>query len=314
MLISLPGQCRLRYIYHQINSPVALRREPFLRLPRNVPYRLEAQVSSVSHNLGPFVTTLSQAPLIEVATQIRWGVAERNEKGELIRFVFSEAEEKEFPVVLQRVLAEAGFTEHDPFAPELDDVQFAVSHRFRRGPEQWPVYQSGLGVFAINQANEGYDWPTYKADVLAALSLLVKTLRGYYESTPFIGIELMYIDGFPLEDGQQPYDFLGKQLRVKIMPAKGFLSAPFISSKPLSASLSLELKISEPNGSLTLGLDYGELPNGHSGYVMDTRVRSLGSEVEYSRDGIDRWLEAAHRVQQHAFQTLIQPAYMKSFK
>jgi uncharacterized protein (TIGR04255 family) len=130
---------------------------------------------------------------------------------------------------------------------------------------------------------------------------------------PFIGAELSYVDAFPLENGQPPYQFLREKFDVTLLPPEDFLSAPFVEREPSSASLSFEFEINEPKGALSFSLGLGEAL-GSTGYFMDTRVRSLREAIEFSHDGFDAWMEAAHEIHQHAFRTLIKPAFMKSFE
>lgn len=259
------------------------------------------------------MTTLSKAPLLEVVTQIRWGVAERNQDGELVQFVFSDAESSNLPEELERAFNNAGFVHVEVFAPEQENVQFVPVRRYRRDPDGWPIYQSGLGVLSVNQRNDEYDWQAYKEDVLRGIEILSDALRGFHDDIPFIGVELGYVDGFPVEEDQPFLQFLQEKFRVTLSPPEEFLSAPFVDPRPTSASLSIDLRITEPRGLLICSLDPAEFM-GRSGYVMETLVRSLGDAVEYSREGLGLWLEAAHRVQQHTFSTLIEPAYMKSFQ
>jgi uncharacterized protein (TIGR04255 family) len=261
------------------------------------------------------VTTLANAPLVEVATQIRWGATEKSAASGPLKFKFSEAEEKELPSVFERFFGEAGFGHVEPFAPELEDVQFSLSRRYRSGPSEWPVYQTGLGVFAIHQRNEGYDWPLYKESVLQGLRVLVKALDTLYDTVPFIGIDLMYLDHFPLNEGEHPGRFLRENFKVRVDPPKEFLGSELFSDQtPSSASLSFGLETKQPDGMLMLSLEYAKHITGSAGYLMDTHVRSLVPSVAFTQSEVDGWLDAAHEVQRHAFRTLIKPAYLKSFQ
>lgn len=257
--------------------------------------------------------TLSQAPLIEVATQIRWGVAERDSSGDFQQYIFTDEEKDNLLDTLEDAIVAAGFTTVDHFAPEVEDVPFTGARRYRRAPDAWPIIQIGLGVFSVHQANDGYQWVTYKEQVLRTLDLLSKALIGFYGTAPFVGAELMYLDAFSLEDRETPFKFLRKKFALKVAQPREFLSATFIDREPVSAGLSLEYRLLEPAGLLILGLDYAELQE-WSGYLMDTRVRSLGAALAYTSEGVDVWLEQAHNVQRHAFRTLIDPTYRKSFQ
>ncbi len=240
---------------------------------------------------------------------------EEDAAGGLLKFKFSATEETELPSVFDRVLAEAGFGHVEKFAPPLEDVPFNLSRRHRTGPSEWPILQTGLGVFAINQHNEGYDWAPYKETVLHGLRLLKKALDTAYDAVPFIGIDLMYLDHFPLGKNEHPGLFLREKFRVRVDPPKEFLGSElFTGPNPTSGSLSFELETKQPEGLLTLSLTHAELVEGGVGYRMDTHVRSLAPSVAFTQSGIEGWLDAAHEVHKHAFHTLIEPAYLKSFQ
>jgi uncharacterized protein (TIGR04255 family) len=260
------------------------------------------------------VTTLAKAPLIEVVTEIRWGTIEEDADTGSPKFVFLEREETGLPTVFEQLFREAGFGYVERFAPQLEDVRFNLSRSYRSGPSEWPVFQTGLGVFAVHQHNEGYDWGPYKETVLHGLGVLEKALGTVYDTVPFIGIDLMYLDHFPFDEGERPGRFLRENFKVNVAPPKEFLrSELFTDSTPVSASLSFDLETKQPVGLLTLSLEFTESKAG-AGYLMDTHVRSLAPSVAFAHSGIEEWLGAAHEVHRHAFRTLIHPAYLKSFQ
>lgn len=261
------------------------------------------------------MSTLSQAPLIEVATQVRWGVAERNEEGEFTGYVFTKQEVEELPKALAQALSEAGFTDEEVFAREYEDVKFALARRYRSTSGDTAVIQTGLGVFSVHQLNESYKWRTYREAVLRAFGVLSRVLTTFYSpgSAPFFGAELQYVDAYFFEEGETPAGFLKRKLKLQIVPPREFREAPFIEPDLASAALAFHMHLMEPQGVLDVSLEHAEIA-GRSGFLMDTRVRSVGDDIEYTGPGLSDWLELAHRVQQHAFRTLIHPTYLKSFE
>lgn len=282
-------------------------------LPRSI-VLLQGGVHPFALFDGCFVTRLAKAPLLEVATQIRWGNIQHAENGEPARYVYSASEQAELPEALSEAFSSAGFNHREAVAKELQDVPFAVSQRYRQEVDSWPVYQSGLGVFSVNESNDNYDWNTYKAYVLRGIDLLSAALSAYYpEGVPFIGMEMTYVDRFLLDEGERPDAFLMKKLSLQYTVPPAFTGAPFIESGLSAASLSFDVNVNQPQGRLSVALDYVDF-SGRSGYIMNTSVLSLGSEIDYTQAGIAEWLEAAHTVQSHAFHTLIEPDYHRSFQ
>jgi uncharacterized protein (TIGR04255 family) len=260
------------------------------------------------------VTTLSQAPLIEVATQVRWGVAERNEEGEVTGYNFTTKEVEDLPKSLSQALIRAGYSNVDEFAREFEDVKFAPARRYRSPSGESPTIQTGLGVFSVHEVNERYEWKTYRESVLRGFDILSEVLIGFYgQDVPFVGAELLYVDAYFFEEGETPATFLKRKLKLQLSPPREFRDAPFISPEVSSAAVAFQMHLTEPEGVIDLSLAHVDIA-GRPGYIMDTRVRSTGEAIAYTRRGFGEWLESAHRVQQHAFRTLIHPTYLKSFE
>jgi uncharacterized protein (TIGR04255 family) len=262
------------------------------------------------------VTTLTKAPLVEVATQFRWGPLEEGTDGEFT-FDFPQEEQNHSREALDAALRENGFPVVVPFAPELEDVPFAYSRQYRRAEEEWPIIQTGLGVAGVHLNNEGYGWASYKQEVINGFALIDRALRTRYPGgVPYFGFELLYLDGFPLSDKETPISFLQKKFSARLAPPRAFVDAPFLEPWPnvSAAGLSFELRLAEPRGLLSVELEYDPMLLGRPGFAMDTRVRSVGEDVEYTLSGVDAWMDLAHNVQRHAFETLITQGYRETFK
>lgn len=262
------------------------------------------------------MTTLTNAPLIEVATQFRWGSHNLGADGG-VSFDFPQDENKASRAALETALRAAGFIRVEEVDPALDDVAFAYSRLYQRADSEWPIIQTGVGVAGIHLSDEGYDWKPYKALVLDAFSVISEALGSRYpQGVPYLGFELLYLDGFPLAPDETPEIFLKNKLNATLIPPKQFLQASFLQPEPnvTAAGLSFEIALAEPLGLLIVEVEHHNDVLGKPGFVMDTRVRSVGDAIEYTASGVDTWLESAHRVQRHAFETLISKAYRESFR
>lgn len=262
------------------------------------------------------MTTLANAPLIEVATQFRWGMGALDDEGNLT-FEFGQEETAAFPTAFGALLGKEGFTRAYPIAEPYEDVPFAFSRQFRRNDTNWPAIQSGLGVIGVHQANDGYKWEIYRDNVVRCFDLASQALEPLYsDNIPFFGIELTYLDGFALEEGETAEGFLREKIKAQFHPPRDFLDAPFIEQGITSASFSFSLPVATPSGAtLYVALDHTpELLDERPGFYMDTRVRTVDTRAQYTKESVFAWLEEAHAIQQHAFQTLIKPAFLRSFQ
>ncbi len=122
--------------------------------------------------LGDLMATLSEAPLIESIIEIRWG-EHKIEPNKPVEFKFSAEDTDFFPGQFHSIANSYGFVfverinkDVPPFIPHV------VRYRFRRTEGTWPCYQIGLGIFTVNQVNEGYNWGTFKKDILTGLEML----------------------------------------------------------------------------------------------------------------------------------------------
>jgi uncharacterized protein (TIGR04255 family) len=262
------------------------------------------------------VTTLANAPLLEVVTQFRWAQHSLGTDGS-ISFEFPDDEQKASSAALESALRANGFTRVEELDPALDDVSFAYSRLYQREESEWPIIQTGLGVAGIHLSDDGYDWKLYKELVLNAFSIISAALQSRYpEGVPFLGCELLYLDGFLLAPDETPEQFLKNKLNATLGLPEPFLTAPFLQPRPniSAAGVSFEIDLAEPRGLLIIDVEHDNNVLGRPGFVMDTRVRSVRDAVEFTVEGVETWLELVHRVQKHAFETLISKAYWETFQ
>jgi uncharacterized protein (TIGR04255 family) len=249
------------------------------------------------------VTTLSQAPLLETVFQTRWAAPE--------------PEDGHPHTALHTLLLGAAQREGFPVLEQINEAYTNVPHvptwRLRPTEGDWPVLQIGVGVLTVNQGREGYDWKRFKAATLSAFEMLLRTRLLEADAAPFVGLELTYFDGFPFEGGETIEQFLRKKMWLRFGTPTEFLKREGLKPAIKSARLAFELDSTEPEGVLTIEVRDSSFSSG-GGLLMQTVVRSLGERMSYTADGVSNWLEAAHELQRHAFKTLIQPTYMRSFE
>lgn len=260
---------------------------------------------------------LSQAPLIEAIFELRWGEMKSKDTPQRgIEFFFNKSNEALFAEQFQSAMIDRGFVVHERVHEELPQltIPHIVTDRFRPAENTWPCYQTGLGIFSANQVNDGYAWEQYKADVLHGLELFDPTHPLGLDGLPSIGVELRYQDGFVLEEGETPSQFLKDKLEINFTLHNDFLSLPAISSDPQGSKIVFNLKLNDPEGILLISLDEAYI-NGQMGFVMSTTVRSAdGAQPAFVLDELEEWLEKAHDVQRHAFVTLINKTYARTFE
>jgi uncharacterized protein (TIGR04255 family) len=258
------------------------------------------------------MSTLSKAPLIEAIFELRWAKILRDDTG--IHYNFSPAETEILPGQFLSEAKKENFIHYERVNPEAPPFPHAPSHRYRREPNTWPCFQIGPGIFTANQVNDGYSWASYKETILKGLGLLNKAHPDGLENLPGIGVELCYRDGLLFEKGESASQFLKNKLNIGFSQPVEFLRSALLSSELEGNKLSFSTQLKKPEGILVINLAQG-LINGRPGFVLDTVVRSTDQKrPEFLIDSLSDWLEDAHQIQKHAFETLINPELHKAFK
>jgi len=259
------------------------------------------------------MSTLSKAPLIEAIVEVRWGIP-KFDPNKSVEISFPSEDIDFFPGQFHGIAKQHGFSFVENINQEAPPLPHLVKYRFKREQNTWPCYQIGVGVFTVNQVNEGYDWETFKKDILVGLDMLDKGHPLGLKNLPFIYIEIRYQDGFLFAERENSSQFLQNKLNIGFIPIENFLKSPNLGESVRGVHLTFSLETKKPKGLLIINLVEG-LINGHPGFIMNTVVRSdKKAEIIFETDSLGGWLENAHTIQKHVFNTLINPTYTKSFK
>ena len=124
------------------------------------------------------MSKIQNAPLLETILEIRWGEISPNQ------FEFTKEEETLLPGLLASNAAQNGYPVQELIQSHPQPLPHHVTLRLRKEDNTWPCLQSGLGVFTINQLDDGYDWDIFKKDINKGLEIfksssesLIKTLE-----------------------------------------------------------------------------------------------------------------------------------------
>lgn len=262
------------------------------------------------------MTDLSNAPLLEAWIQLRWGTIQKSTpSANITEFTFPPEDVDYFVGQFREFARRGGFVHVERVTPPMiSPLPHAVTHRFRREPNHWPCLQIGLGIFTVNQVNDGYGWEKFKKDVSSGLALLDTGHPLGLSNLPKLGVELSYRDGFLFKEGETAIDFVAGNLHVGFQPPRDFLDYPHLDREPSGISIHFKHTVSRPTGELIIEIKQG-LINGQPGIIMDTIVRSTGDHTpDFETCAIEAWLEEAHDLQRHAFKSLIDPVYARTFQ
>lgn len=254
------------------------------------------------------MSRLAKAPLVEAIFEMRWANTQKQDDNTLV-MKFDKEDINFFPGQFHGVAAKNGFTTVETINEGL--IPHIVSYRFRKHENTYPCYQIGLGLFTANQINSGYDWVTFKQDVLAGVRMLDDGHPLTLAKLPITHIELRYQDVFYLDEDESPSDFLQNKMNIGFIQPDDFLDVQFIKKNVEGHNIAFHVETTEPQGLLRFEIFQATI-NGKKGFAMNTIMRSEFANLNI--DMISEWIESAHTTQKHAFETLINPTYLKSFR
>jgi len=260
------------------------------------------------------MTTLSQAPLIEAIFEFRWGEVVQKPDSKEVGFRFPR-NQRLLPGRFQQVAAADGFTTIEEVNIDFpDNLPHVVKNLYRKAPDVWPCYQMGLGIFTVNQVNDGYDGAQFKKQVNDGLTILNGLQTEGLAGLHGIGVELRYQDGFILDENESATDFLKKNMNIDSALPDEFTGHENFGGDVHGNAIAFHLDVKNPAGVLLVSLDQA-LINGKSGFVMTTIVRSSDDrKPEFTLEKLETWVHSAHNVHKHTFNTLISKAYARSFE
>lgn len=261
---------------------------------------------------------LQTRPLVEAWLEIKWQLDTeelQGDTGQVQPFMKDRGYEFALGVFFNSIKDGFGFVETLPvnIAP-LEFLPYVVRHRFRHGPEMWPILQLGPGVATVNFTTP-YSWPEFRD---AALYLRTKLIEAYGSQELHLqSIILRYRNAVPCGySSQDLFDFLSSNLNMNMaLPANipGEIGA---TKLPKGADMTFIFDLMNPLGKGSLRLATGTKREQKSTthevvevehLIFDLIVASENTSEPhlYDESDFDRWLTAAHAVIHEWFFSLI---------
>jgi uncharacterized protein (TIGR04255 family) len=244
------------------------------------------------------MSTVDNAPLIEAIFELRWG-AQPNGFLE-----FSPDDQTLFVGKVSALTHDKGYSLVEPV--NNPGVPHTVTHRFRQQVDTWPCYQAGLGIFTVNQVNEGYKSELFKKAINTGLEIFDKSgpekFKAIKGSLTFI---LRYQDVFYPDDGMSVQNFISNKLHISAELPEKFLQHEAISDELSSIRCQFNCVTSVPKGEIVVKVS-NAIIDGKPGFIAETLVVSNASELEnLNIESIMNWVDEAHKLQRHSFKTII---------
>ncbi|MGC8623938.1 MAG: TIGR04255 family protein [Phycisphaerae bacterium] len=251
---------------------------------------------------------LKNKPLVEAMIEVRWQLQQSSFGGTL---------DPHYNLLLGRLFDRLNKDypayEATPMAniPENMAGQTA-QHRFRAGPNAWPVVQVGPGVVTLNSTAE-YVWEDFRP---RAVTLLEKLFESH-PSPSELRIEsltLRYIDAVPFDYSKEnAIDFLKAKMNVGISLPPGVFTGQQIDQRPENILLQSTFRCEKPKGAIRAGFATGQREKAPA-LFWETQVQSIGPELPPIPAQFQNWIDDAHTVTGHWFFQLISGDLQRSFE
>ena len=207
------------------------------------------------------------------------------------------------------------YPEHEelPAASVPDEMTgHVVKHRFRAGPNDWPLIQIGPGVLTVNDTRK-YRWTDFRTRAIAGLDKLFDAHPKPAELKVH-SLLLRYIDAVDFDyHNDDVFGFLKDKMRVSVaLPASLYAEAK-VKSTPQHLSLQSSFACEKPKGMVHVKFATGSRETSPA-LLWETMVHSIGEHVPCMPEGFEEWLDAAHEITHDWFFGLIQGELERRFR
>jgi len=249
------------------------------------------------------MTILIDPPLIEAIFQLYWGEVTPGQ------FSYTQEEQTLFAGKISASASEQGYPVTQSIqqnSPMLMPMQ--VTHRFRKKNNTWPCYQVGLGIFTVNQISDGYEWASFKDSIKTGLNIFEQAEPGKLAAVSnTLSILLIYQDAFYPEPNISIEEYLRDNFQINAGLPDSFLKHNDINRNKSDVDINIKIELNNPKGMVSIKIA-NVIINDQPGLLMETIVQSkiigdLGGKTD--TNSILSWVENAHNIQKHSFETLI---------
>jgi len=250
---------------------------------------------------------LKNKPLVETILEVKWALTSPV-PGVLI--------DPHYKILVgrlyDRVFSDYGEHEQLPTAMIPDEiVGHMVQHRFRFGPNDWPLLQIGPGILTLNDTHK-YIWSDFRNRALTAVSKLFEA----HPKPSDLKIEsllLRYINAIEFDySAQDLFQFLKDKMKVGITLPESLFTSQGIQQNPTVLSLQSSFVCRNPNGLVTVRFASGQ-KEARPALLWETLVESKDGGVPAMPAGFASWIDTAHTITDDWFFKIIEGELERRF-
>jgi uncharacterized protein (TIGR04255 family) len=256
---------------------------------------------------------LDSNPLVEAWLEIKWKLTESFDQkvDEGYRFAlgnFYNLVKQEFPHIEKLPASQA---------PE-DLFPYLIQYRFRSGENQYPLFQLGPGIAAINYTDT-YTWEKFKPQALKLCEYLIDAYGGrLLESESFT---LRYRNAINYHKSEDILSILQSELNLDIKLPQNIADTFSSGNKLRSLNLNFNFDLGKPNSEATVKFITGTRKEDKETRISDLilwqlEYQSTATDVPPIKDlsVVEVWLESAHSLLYQWFFSIIKGQLFSKFK
>jgi uncharacterized protein (TIGR04255 family) len=245
----------------------------------------------------------AKAPLIEVITEVHWAL-------QPLLAIPNAAIDPHFSILSEKFADQArtaGFGLLESLLPGQVPIEMFPHRpllRYRRTPKEWPIFQLGPGLLAINIIPPYRGWREYEAYVAQGVGWLFVSYPLPENYLKIEKLEVRYIDGFTKMHGLSNYlEFVKQQLTIQVgVPPR----IAELSRAPEAATMILEMVLptaAPSNSSLLLKIAPGKVRE-EDALIMELGCRTTHPAEIQNPAQIMKWMSSAHTLLRETFERI----------
>ena len=250
---------------------------------------------------------LKNKPLVEAILEVKWALTSPAPGVQI---------DSHYKILLGRLYDKVSgeYPEHEqlPTATIPDEiVGQTVQHRFRYGPNDWPLLQVGPGVLTLNDTHK-YIWKDFRSRSLTAVDKLFEA----HPKPSDLKIEsllLRYIDAVEFDYLKNDLsEFLKEKMKVGISLPASLFAYQEVQKNPVFLGLQSVFLCHNPKSLITVRFSSGH-KDSRPALLWETLVESKGTDVPTMPKGFADWIDAAHTITDDWFFKLIEGELERRF-
>jgi uncharacterized protein (TIGR04255 family) len=245
----------------------------------------------------------AKAPLIEVVTEVHWAL-------QPLLAIPNAAIDPHFSILSENFAAQArtaGFGLLETLIPGQVPIEMFPHRplfRYRRTATEWPIFQLGPGLLAINIVPPYGGWREYEHYITKGVEWLFLSYPLPKSYLKIEKLEVRYIDGFTKTHGLSNYlEFVKEELNIQIGVSPRLAE---LSKAPEAATMLLDMVLpaaTPNNSSLLLKIAPGKVRE-EDAVIMELGCRTTRTAEIQNPPQIMEWMNSAHFLLRETFERI----------